>query len=64
MKDDKDEEMEIDHFNSSEGWIEKIRQIGNILSCVREHMDVDPPDEDSFGDAFLFAESMILKKFI
>ncbi|PHZ11630.1 uncharacterized protein RHIMIDRAFT_297506 [Rhizopus microsporus ATCC 52813] len=38
----------------------------NSLSCVREFMDVDLPeeikDEDSFGDAFLFAESMPLKK--
>jgi hypothetical protein len=66
MEDDEQEEMEIEHFNLSEEWIEKIRQIGNdSLSCVREYMDVDLPeeeDENFFGDAFLFAESMSLKK--
>ncbi|CEG74353.1 hypothetical protein RMATCC62417_09588 [Rhizopus microsporus] len=66
MEDDKQEEMEIEHFNLSEEWIEKIRQIGNdSLSCVREYMDVDLPEEeneDFFGVSFLFAESMPLKK--
>jgi transposase len=66
MEDDEQEEMEIEHFNLSEEWIEKIRQIGNdSISCVREYMDVDlikEENEDFFGDAFLFAESMSLKK--
>lgn len=65
LEDDEQEEMEIDHFNLSEVWIQKIRQIeDNPLSSVREYVDVDLPeeDEDSFRDAFLFAESMLLKK--
>ncbi|CEG79881.1 hypothetical protein RMATCC62417_14293 [Rhizopus microsporus] len=59
---DEQEEMEIEHFNLSKEWIEKIRRIGNdSLSCVREYMEVDlieEENEDFFGDAFLFAESM------
>ncbi|ORE10479.1 hypothetical protein BCV72DRAFT_238815 [Rhizopus microsporus var. microsporus] len=58
---DEQEEMEMDHFNLSEVWIQKIRQIeDNPLSSVREYVDVDLPeeDEDSFGDTFLFAESI------
>ncbi|RCH96032.1 hypothetical protein CU098_011354, partial [Rhizopus stolonifer] len=46
--------------------VEKIKQIGNSLSCVHEFMDVDAPeeikDEDSFGDAFLFAEKYIVEQ--
>ena len=35
MEDDKDEEMEIDHFNSNEEWIEKIMQIeNNSILCT------------------------------
>jgi hypothetical protein len=66
MEDDKQEEMEIEHFNLSEEWMEKIRRIGSdSLSYVREYMEVDlieEENEDFFGDAFLFAESMSLKK--
>ncbi|OBZ82062.1 hypothetical protein A0J61_09888, partial [Choanephora cucurbitarum] len=29
MEDDKQEEMEIEHFSLSEEWMEKIRRIGN-----------------------------------
>ncbi|KAL0087504.1 hypothetical protein J3Q64DRAFT_1833821 [Phycomyces blakesleeanus] len=66
MEDDKQEEMGIEHFSLSEEWMEKIRRIGNdSLSYVREYMEVDlieKENEDFFGDAFLFAESMPLRK--
>lgn len=66
MEDDEQEEMEIEHFSLSEEWMEKIRRIGNdSLSYVREYMEVDlieEENEDFFGDAFLFAESMPLRK--
>lgn len=46
--------------------MKKIKQIeNNSLSCIRSFMDVDPlktEDEDSFRDALLFAEPMLLKK--
>ncbi|KAI8977663.1 hypothetical protein BDF20DRAFT_942729 [Mycotypha africana] len=66
MEDDEQEEMEIAKFSLSEEWMEKIRRIGNdSLSYVREYMEVDlieEENEDFFGDAFLFAESMSLRK--
>ncbi|KAI8380696.1 hypothetical protein BD560DRAFT_487341 [Blakeslea trispora] len=66
MEDDEKEEVEIEHFSLSEEWMEKIRRIGNdSLSYVREYMEVDlieEENEDFFGDAFLFAESMPLRK--
>ncbi|ORE06573.1 hypothetical protein BCV72DRAFT_328348 [Rhizopus microsporus var. microsporus] len=58
-------ETENDHFNLSKEWAEKIKQTGNSLSCVHEFMDADAPEkinENSFGDVFIFAESMSLKK--
>lgn len=66
MEDDEQEEMDIEHFSLSEEWMEKIRRIGyDSLSYVREYMEVDlieEENEDFFGDAFLFAESMPLRK--
>ncbi|KAI8968469.1 hypothetical protein BDF20DRAFT_896614 [Mycotypha africana] len=66
MEDDEQEEMEIEHFSLSEEWMEKIRRVGNdSLSYVREYMEVDlieEENEDFLGDAFLFAESMPLRK--
>jgi hypothetical protein len=40
-----EEEIESDHFNLSKEWVEKIKQIGNSLSCVHEFMDVDAPEK-------------------
>ncbi|KAG2208089.1 hypothetical protein INT47_010451 [Mucor saturninus] len=66
MEDDEQEEMEIEHSSLSEDWMEKIRRIGNdSLSYVREYKEVDlieKENEDFFGDAFLFAEPMPLRK--
>ncbi|CEG76770.1 hypothetical protein RMATCC62417_11625 [Rhizopus microsporus] len=65
MEVNEEEETESDHFNLSKEWVEKIKQIGNSLSCAHEFMDVDALEKinkNSFGDAFLFAESMSLKK--
>ena len=60
-------ELFIDLFNLSKEWQEKIMRLGNeYLSCVRNLVDVNPSEEeeeeDTFGDALLFAESMSLKK--
>ncbi|KAI7900059.1 uncharacterized protein BX663DRAFT_554499 [Cokeromyces recurvatus] len=42
MEDDEQEEMENEHFNLSEEWMEKIRRFGDdFLSCVRKYMEVD-----------------------
>ena len=34
IKVDEEEEIEIDHFNLSKEWVEKIKQISNSLSFV------------------------------
>jgi hypothetical protein len=66
IKVDEEEEIEIDHFNLCKEWVDKIKQISNSLSSVHEFMNIDAPEKvkgkDSFGDAFLFAESIPLKK--
>ncbi|KAI7856606.1 hypothetical protein BDC45DRAFT_533570 [Circinella umbellata] len=63
---DKQEEMEIKHFSLTKEWMEKIRRIGNdSLLYVYRYMEVDLIEEenkDSFGNAFLFTESMLLRK--
>ncbi|KAI8977083.1 hypothetical protein BDF20DRAFT_941298 [Mycotypha africana] len=58
--------MEIEHFILCEEWMEKIRRIGSdSLLYVREYMEVDLIEEENeefLADAFLFAESISLKK--